>query len=210
MIGVFWQLVFVVVDFNCLKILLKCEFVFGLVEVIKYGVILDGEFFSWLENNIDVLLVLDDIVMVYCICCCCELKVEVVVVDECEIGLCVLFNFGYIFGYVIEVEMGYGNWLYGEVVVVGMVMVVCMFEWLGQFCVQDIQCIIDLFKCVGLLVCGLQEMSVQVYLFYMMCDKKVLVGEMWLVFLFVIGSSELCGGVLYDVVFGVIVDIQQV
>lgn len=183
-----------------------CELVLGLVEVIKYGIIFDGVFFNWLEENLDVLLCLDGLVMVYCICCCCELKVEVVVVDECEIGLCVLLNLGYIFGYVIEVEMGYGNWLYGEVVVVGMVMVVWMLECFGQFSFVEMQCIIILFKWVGLLVNGLCEMFVQVYLLYMLCDKKVFVGEMCLIFLLVIGKSEVCSGVLYEFVFNVIVD----
>lgn len=53
MIGAFWQPVSVVVDLNCLKTLPKRELASGLAEVIKYGVILDGAFFSWLENNID-------------------------------------------------------------------------------------------------------------------------------------------------------------
>ncbi len=49
MIGAFWQPVSVVVDLNCLKTLPKRELSSGLAEVIKYGVILDGEFFDWLE-----------------------------------------------------------------------------------------------------------------------------------------------------------------
>lgn len=131
MIGVFYQPVLVVVDLDCLKMLSLCELVLGLVEVIKYGIILDGVFFNWLEENLDVLLCLDGLAMVYCICCCCELKAEVVAADECETGLCALLNLGYTFGYAIEAEMGYGNWLYGEVVAVGMVMVVWMLECLG-------------------------------------------------------------------------------
>lgn len=111
-----------VVDFDCLKTFFSRELASGLVEVIKYGIIFDGAFFNWLEENLDALLRLDGSVMAYCIRRCCELKVEVVVVDEREIGLRVLLNLGYIFGYVIEVEMGYGNWLYGEAVVAGMVM----------------------------------------------------------------------------------------
>ena len=87
MIGAFWQPVSVVVDLNCLKTLPKRELASGLAEVIKYGVILDGEFFSWLENNIDALLALDDTAMAYCIRRCCELKAEVVAADERETGL---------------------------------------------------------------------------------------------------------------------------
>lgn len=92
MIGAFWQPVSVVVDLNCLKTLPKRELSSGLAEVIKYGVILDGEFFDWLENNIDALMALDEKAMAYCIRRCCELKAEVVAADERETGLRALLN----------------------------------------------------------------------------------------------------------------------
>ncbi len=46
----------------------------GLAEVIKYGIILDGAFFNWLEENLEALLRLDGPAMAYCIRRCCELK----------------------------------------------------------------------------------------------------------------------------------------
>ncbi len=59
MIGAFYQPASVVVDLNCLKTL-PPELASGLAEVIKYGIILDSEFFSWLEENIDALVSLDN------------------------------------------------------------------------------------------------------------------------------------------------------
>lgn len=171
MIGAFWQPVSVVVDLNCLKTLPKRELASGLAEVIKYGVILDGEFFSWLENNIDALLALDDTAMAYCIRRCCELKAEVVAADERETGLRALLNLGHTFGHAIEAEMGYGNWLHGEAVAAGMVMAARTSERLGQFRAQDTQRIIELLKRAGLPVRGPQEMSAQAYLPHMMRDK---------------------------------------
>lgn len=56
MIGAFYQPASVVVDLDCLKTLPARELASGLAEVIKYGIILDGEFFSWLEDNLDALL----------------------------------------------------------------------------------------------------------------------------------------------------------
>ncbi len=209
MIGAFWQPVSVVVDLNCLKTLPKRELASGLAEVIKYGVIPDGEFFSWLENNIDALLALDDTAMAYCIRRCCELKAEVVAADERETGLRALLNLGHTFGHAIEAEMGYGNWLHGEAVAAGMVMAARTSERLGQFRAQDTQRIIDLLKRAGLPVRGPQEMSAQAYLPHMMRDKKVLAGEMRLVLPLAIGSSELRGGVPHDVVLGAIADTQQ-
>lgn len=68
----------------------------------------------------------------------CEIKVDVVVWDECEENVRVLLNFGYMFGYVLEVIMGYiFELLYGEVVLIGMVFVVGFFEFLGLCSCED-------------------------------------------------------------------------
>lgn len=86
------------------------------------------------------------------------MKVDVVVCDEIEKGDCVLFNLGYIFGYVIEVCMGYGNWLYGEGVVVGMLEVVEFFCILGNIFEFDVVCFEKLIVCVVLLMMLLDGM----------------------------------------------------
>lgn len=108
------------------------ELASGLAEVIKYGIILDGAFFNWLEENLDALLRLDGPAMAYCIRRCCELKAEVVAADERETGLRALLNLGHTFGHAIEAEMGYGNWLHGEAVAAGMVMAARTSERLGS------------------------------------------------------------------------------
>ncbi len=209
MIGAFYQPASVVVDLDCLKTLPARELASGLAEVIKYGIILDGEFFNWLEENMDALLRLDGQAMAYCIRRCCELKAEVVVADERETGLRALLNLGHTFGHAIEAEMGYGNWLHGEAVAAGMVMAARASERLGQFRPEETARIIALLKRAGLPVSGPQEMSAQAYLPHMMRDKKVLAGEMRLVLPLAIGKSEVRGGVPHEVVLGAIADCQQ-
>ncbi|QLO40916.1 3-dehydroquinate synthase [Citrobacter freundii] len=209
MIGAFYQPASVVVDLDCLKTLPARELASGLAEVIKYGIILDGEFFSWLEDNLDALLHLDGPAMAYCIRRCCELKAEVVAADEREMGLRALLNLGHTFGHAIEAEMGYGNWLHGEAVAAGMVMAARTSERLGQFCSADTQRIITLLKRAGLPVDGPREMSTQAYLPHMLRDKKVLAGEMRLVLPLAIGKSEVRGGVSHEVVLNAIADCQQ-
>ncbi|MEE9955958.1 3-dehydroquinate synthase [Enterobacter quasihormaechei] len=209
MIGAFYQPASVVVDLDCLKTLPARELASGLAEVIKYGIILDGEFFNWLEENMDGLLRLDGQAMAYCIRRCCELKAEVVVADERETGLRALLNLGHTFGHAIEAEMGYGNWLHGEAVAAGMVMAARASERLGQFRPEETARIIALLKRAGLPVSGPQEMSAQAYLPHMMRDKKVLAGEMRLVLPLAIGKSEVRGGVPHEVVLGAIADCQQ-
>lgn len=209
MIGAFYQPASVVVDLDCLKTLPARELALGLAEVIKYGIILDADFFTWLEGNLDALLRLDGPAMAYCIRRCCELKAEVVAADEREAGLRALLNLGHTFGHAIEAEMGYGNWLHGEAVAAGMVMAACTSERLGQFSSADTQRIIALLRRAGLPVNGPREMSAQAYLPHMLRDKKVLAGELRLVLPLAIGKSEVRGGVSHEVVLSAIADCQQ-
>lgn len=200
MIGAFYQPASVVVDLDCLKTLPTRELSSGLAEVIKYGIILDREFFVWLENNIDALMALDMQALAYCIRRCCELKAEVVAADERESGLRALLNLGHTYGHAIEAEMGYGVWLHGEAVAAGMVMAAETAHRLGQFSVEDIERIKALLLRAGLPVCGPQEMTPESYLPHMLRDKKVLAGELRLVLPTAIGAAEVRGGVGHELV----------
>lgn len=208
MIGAFYQPASVIVDIDCLSTLPERELASGLAEVIKYGIILDDEFFRWLEENLDALLHLDSNALAYCIRRCCELKAEVVAADEREGGLRALLNLGHTFGHAIETEMGYGNWLHGEAVSVGMVMAARTAQRLGQFSEADTQRIIALLQRAGLPVKGPKEMSVDAYMPHMMRDKKVLAGELRLILPLAIGASEVRGGIPHDVVLSAITDCQ--
>ncbi|MFQ8717172.1 MAG: 3-dehydroquinate synthase [Enterobacter hormaechei] len=207
MIGAFYQPASVVVDLDCLKPCQRANWRPAL-QVIKYGIILDGEFFTWLEENMDALLRLDGQAMAYCIRRCCELKAEVVAADERETGLRALLNLGHTFGHAIEAEMGYGNWLHGEAVAAGMVMAARASERLGQFRPEETARIITLLKRAGLPVSGPQEMSAQAYLPHMMRDKKVLAGEMRRV-LPLARESEVRGGVPHEVVLALLLIVSR-
>ncbi|MDF7679783.1 3-dehydroquinate synthase [Enterobacteriaceae bacterium ESL0689] len=209
MIGAFWQPASVVIDLNCLRTLPRRELSSGLAEVIKYGIILDADFFYWLENHIDALMALDNQAMAYCIRHCCELKAKVVAADEREAGLRALLNLGHTFGHAIEAEMGYGNWLHGEAVAAGIVMAAHVSERLGQFSTGETQRIINLLQRAGLPTRGPQQMSVPAYLPHMLRDKKVLAGKMRLVLPLAIGKSEVCSDVSHDIVQRAITDTQS-
>ena len=206
MIGAFYQPASVVVDTDCLATLPARELASGLAEVIKYGIILDGEFFQWLEQNLDALLALDQQALAYCIRRCCELKAEVVAADERENGQRALLNLGHTFGHAIEAHMGYGNWLHGEAIAAGMVMAARTAERLGQFTSTDTDRIIALFLRAGLPVHGPASMKAEEYLPHMMRDKKVLAGEMRLVLPLAIGRSDVRAGVAHDMVLAAIND----
>ncbi|MBE5253152.1 3-dehydroquinate synthase [Mixta mediterraneensis] len=209
MIGAFYQPASVIIDTDCLRSLPPRELASGLAEVIKYGIILDGEFFTWLEQNLDRLLALETQAMAYCIRRCCELKAEVVAADERETGQRALLNLGHTYGHAIEAHMGYGNWLHGEAVAAGMVMAAHTAERLGQFKTEETDRIITLLHRAGLPVHGPEAMKAEDYLPHMMRDKKVLAGELRLVLPLSIGRSEVRGGVAHDMVLAAINDCQK-
>lgn len=120
MIGAFYQPIQVVCDLNTLETLPPREFAAGLAEVIKYGPIADMAFFDWLEANIDGLVARDQAALAYAVQRSCEIKADVVGKDERENDLRAILNFGHTFGHAIETAMGYGTYLHGEAVAIGM------------------------------------------------------------------------------------------
>ena len=122
MIGAFYQPLLVVCDLSTLDTLAQRELSAGLAEVIKYGPIADMAFLEWLETSMDALLARDKDALAHAVRRSCEIKAWVVGQDEREAGLRAILNFGHTFGHAIEAGMGYGAWLHGEGVGVGMLM----------------------------------------------------------------------------------------
>ena len=123
LIGSFYQPKLVLIDPNTLKTLPEREFQAGMAEVIKYGVISDPQLFELLEKTetISNLPGIGDDVLDEILSCSVSSKAKVVIEDEKEIGLRAILNYGHTFGHVIENLCGYGTWLHGEAVAIGMV-----------------------------------------------------------------------------------------
>lgn len=102
MIGAFYQPKAVVCDLDTLSTLPDTEYLAGLAEVIKYGVIYDAEFFKYLEENVQKILARDSEAMKHIVRRSCEIKAEVVGIDEKEMGLRAILNYGHTFGHAIE------------------------------------------------------------------------------------------------------------
>lgn len=124
MIGAFYQPEAVIVDIHTLSTLEDREFKSGLSEVIKYGLIGDFNFFLWLEDNMDSILNRDRGALFEIIRRSCKIKAAIVAADEKESsgGRRATLNFGHTFGHAVESGLGYGLWLHGEAVSVGMAM----------------------------------------------------------------------------------------
>ena len=133
MIGAFYQPQCVIADVGLLKTLPDRELSAGLAEVIKYGLIRDAAFFVWLEKTMPSLINKDPSTLIEAVIRSCENKADVVAQDEFESskGIRATLNLGHTFGHAIEHAMGYGNWLHGEAVAVGMVMAAFLSQELG-------------------------------------------------------------------------------
>ncbi len=121
MVGAFWQPVGVLADTQTLKTLPEREYRAGLAEVVKYGVILDANFFARLERDVAGLVAREPAVIAAVIERCCRLKADVVEMDEREeTGQRAVLNYGHTFCHALEAATGYGQLLHGEGVSIGM------------------------------------------------------------------------------------------
>ncbi|MCP5409260.1 MAG: 3-dehydroquinate synthase [Chromatiaceae bacterium] len=189
MIGAFYQPRCVVVDIATLASLDQRQLSAGLAEVIKYGLINDADFFSWLEEHMEALLARDGSALAYAVDRSCRNKAKVVAADEKESGQRALLNLGHTFGHAIETGMGYGQWLHGEAVAVGMCMAADMSRRLGWL-ERDVQTrIMALIRKAGLPVEPPAGIDYKQFLSLMGVDKKVMDGRLRLVLLKAIGSS---------------------
>ncbi len=132
MVGAFYQPRGVLIDIATLATLPDREYRSGLAEVVKYGIILDANLFTFLEAHQAELQARDFELLAEVVQRCCRLKADVVEQDEREeTGLRAILNYGHTFGHAIESLTGYEEWLHGEAVAVGMVCAARLGERLG-------------------------------------------------------------------------------
>lgn len=150
LIGAFYQPTMVVADPLALHTLPRRELIAGLAEMIKYGVILDAEFFARLEAELPLLLERRLRALIPAIARCCELKAQVVLEDERESGLRAILNFGHTLGHALEAETQYQNYLHGEAVAIGMVAAGAIARELGLFSDSEQARLVALLERAGL------------------------------------------------------------
>jgi len=133
MVGAFWQPLGVLIDVDVLATLPEREYRAGLGEVVKYGVILDADFFVYLEQNVDAINSYDGPTLTYIVQRCCRLKAEVVEQDERETtGLRAVLNYGHTFAHAFEAAGNYGELLHGEAVSIGMMCAARLAQRMGR------------------------------------------------------------------------------
>jgi 3-dehydroquinate synthase len=178
LVGAFYQPRLVLCDLDALKTLPRREYVSGLAEVVKYGIIYDAILFAQLERNLPKLLQRDAATLRAVIARCCEIKSEVVGQDETESGLRAILNFGHTIGHAIENSSGYGKFLHGEAIAIGQVAAAKLSQKILGLPSGDVERIENLFSQAGLPVkIKLNSPRRQKLIAAMKLDKKVSAGE---------------------------------
>lgn len=121
LIGAFHQPAAVIIDTATLATLANREFAAGLAEVVKYGLIRDPDFFSWLEREAAAINARDEGAITHLIQRSVQTKAAIVGADEKEAGIRAILNLGHSFGHALETETEYSVFLHGEAVAIGMV-----------------------------------------------------------------------------------------
>src|SRR5262245_49797525 len=199
-VGAFWQPAGVLIDLDTLKTLPEREYRSGLAEVVKYGVILDADFFAWLESHAAELIARDPAALEHVIARSCRLKADVVERDERELtGLRAVLNYGHTFCHAIETVSGYGKYLHGEAVAMGMVCASRLAQRLGRISADVSARQARLLTTLGLPT-AVANLDHDHLLAAMDRDKKTELGQLRFVLPSRLGMVEVVGGIAEDAV----------
>ncbi|HHW30499.1 MAG TPA: 3-dehydroquinate synthase [Clostridiaceae bacterium] len=188
MVGAFYQPRLVYINVNSLKTLPRRQLISGMAEVVKHGLIMDREFFEYIEKNIDKILALDVETLKYIAGKNCSLKGSIVEQDEKETGLRAILNFGHTIGHAIESKMDF-TLLHGECVSIGMVGAFKLACRLGMTSQENAERVAMLLERLGLPV-NVSGPNVDGLYNQMFFDKKVKDGRLLFVLPRDIGKVE--------------------
>jgi len=190
LIGAFYQPRMVVIDVRTLDTLPTREYVAGIAEVIKYGVIEDADFFAYLESHLGQLLSIEPKVVEHVIATSCRIKAAVVEQDEREKDRRAILNFGHTLGHALESFTDYERFLHGEAVAIGMVQAAILSVKHGLCSTAQLSRIKKLIRSAGLPWQMPDDIGVERLLASMEVDKKSLAGKIKFVLCDGIGATK--------------------
>lgn len=181
MVGAFWQPETVLIDPLVLSTLDDANYQAGMAEVIKYGLIMDLPLFEFLESSLESINRRDPDTLTKIIAWCCQCKATLVEEDEREtVGRRIILNYGHTFGHAIEAVFGYGKFLHGQAISIGMTCAGRLARNLGMVDQAFLDRQTQLFKAVGLPVDCPPEQHPEL-IESMKHDKKVSRGKLVLI-----------------------------
>lgn len=150
LIGAFYQPILVVADLETLKTLPPEEYLGGLAEVIKYGVIADKAFFEFLEDKVKRLMSLDHEALEHAVVTSCATKALVVEKDEREAGLRAILNFGHTIAHAVEAVDEFKSIRHGLAVAMGMACAARLSAAVGACSKEDADRVVACLEAYGL------------------------------------------------------------
>ncbi len=175
-IGAFYHPRLTISDISTLKTLPPRELSDGLAEIIKHGVILDGEFFSYLEENLDKIKSFDTQVLERVVSRSAEIKAGVVEKDELDLGLRNILNCGHTVGHAIESVSELKVW-HGEAVAIGMLTEARISNKLGKLDQKEVSRLKSFIARAGLPT-EIPDLEIEKLVRAMKHDKKILQGKL--------------------------------
>jgi len=189
LVGAFYQPKTVVIDTATLSTLPAREFRSGLAEVIKHGIILDRNYFSFVEAELPSIKRLDPDALARVVEGSCRIKAQVVERDERESGLRAILNFGHTVGHSLESVTGYREYRHGEAVSIGMVTATITSEKMGLLDRQATERVAAILRAAGLPTKPKGDIGSAALFETMKLDKKVARGQLRFVLVEDIGSA---------------------
>ena len=190
LVGAFWQPKAVYIDTALLQTLSPREFAAGMAEVIKYGMLADLELFNDLvafkgldANSAELPTIVRR---------CCAIKAQIVADDEKETAALsgrALLNLGHSFAHAIENTAGYGQYLHGEAVAIGLGMATRLSAAIGQIPERDIKQVEEIIEKFGLPIRLNQALKISDLMAVMQHDKKNRGGQLRFVTITSLGTT---------------------
>ncbi|AGL02065.1 3-dehydroquinate synthase [Desulfoscipio gibsoniae] len=188
-IGAFYQPALVISDTATLSTLPGRELQSGLAEVIKYGIIGDAVFFTWLEDNIQQVLALEPGALAHVVEQSCINKARVVEQDETEQGTRAMLNLGHTVGHAIEALAGYGRYTHGEAVAIGTAVAAQLGVDMGMLSREGADRITGLLRRAGLPITVPAELATPDIITAMYGDKKTVGGAITFIIPVAVGRA---------------------
>jgi 3-dehydroquinate synthase len=192
-VGSFYQPKVVIIDTAFLKTLPRIQLLSGLGEIIKYALIADYEFFTYIKSSYKDILAMNSKELLYIIELCCKLKAEIVSKDERENNLRVILNLGHTIGHGIESVLGMNRITHGEAVAMGIVYESKIALEMGIINKKYYNEIIDIVKLLGLF--RPIEIDIKQFMSAVYKDKKNLGKSIRLVLPVDAGKVEICDNI---------------
>lgn len=178
MIGAFYQPHAVLMDVNTLQTLPVREWKASFSEIIKYGLLVGGDFLVFLtkllqtgiatNNSVDTQTVLMDLIMQ-----CCRIKADFVEADQFETGRRVLLNLGHTVAHALETITHYQTWLHGEAVAIGLYCAALLSHQSGHLSEEELKQVDSLLVCAQLPRRIPHSINLLELMSIIMADKKI-------------------------------------